>query len=62
MTQSTNQKYLSIATLKQNTVARLASIKSRFKSDSKRLANIKYKFGGNVYKKIQSLKSDIEEY
>ena len=25
-------------------------------------ANIKYKLGGNVYKKIQSLKSDIEEY
>ena len=25
-------------------------------------ANIKYKFEGNVYKKIQSLKSDIEEY
>ena len=25
-------------------------------------ANTKYKLGGNVYKKIQSLKSDIEEY
>ena len=25
-------------------------------------ANIKYKLGGNVYKKIQSLKLDIEEY
>ena len=25
-------------------------------------ANIKYKLGGNVYKKIQSSKSDIEEY
>ena len=25
-------------------------------------SNIKYKLGGNVYKKIQSLKSDIEEY
>ena len=62
MTQSTSQKCLSIATLKQKTVARLASIKSRIKSDSKSLVNIKYKFGGNVYKNIQSLKSDIEEY
>ena len=26
------------------------------------MANIKYKLGGNAYKKIQSLKSDIEEY
>ena len=25
-------------------------------------ANIKFKLGGNAYKKIQSLKSDIEEY
>ena len=25
-------------------------------------ANTKYKVGGNVYKKIQSLKSDIEEF
>ena len=25
-------------------------------------ANIKYKFGGNAYQKIQALKSDIKEY
>ena len=63
MTQSTSQKYQLIIRLKNKIQMLEWPAYSPYLNPTENVwANIKCKLGSNAYKKIQSLKLDIEEY